>query len=90
MREKSQQCTECAHTFHAEGPCTGWDGFIGGFRCECKGTWYGETRDLSGFCYILVGTSVERGAASHAACPGKGYVYPCQCECHDDSFTTMP
>lgn len=84
MRETRPVCDECRHEFHAMGQCTG---FYKGNRCPCAGTWYDEARAISGFCYVLYGTPVERDLASHAACPGKNYPYPCECECHSDSFT---
>lgn len=87
MIQMQPVCDTCRHAFHAKGPCTGW---YRGDRCRCSGIWYDETRSISGFCYTLVGTSKERETESHAACPGKDYVYPCECDCHDDSFTFEP
>lgn len=84
MREIQPVCDPCNHPFHAMGPCTG---YAGSGRCQCPGSWPTEDRDISGFCYVLYGTSPQNSKASHEACPGKDYTYPCQCDCHDDSFS---
>lgn len=82
MKQFDAQCRSCRHVFHACGPCGGFD-LDKGRPCDCEGSWYEETKQISGFCYVLTGTprSVERD--SHAACPGRDYPYPCECDCHD-------
>lgn len=87
MKEMRPICDSCRHHFHAMGPCTGYNRRTGSV-CDCRGVWYDSAKSISGFCYTLSGTSREREAKSHAACPGADYIYPCECSCHeDDSFT---
>lgn len=76
------QCPDCRHGFHAKAPCTEYDSHRRQ-PCECEGTWYDETKQISGFCYILAGTPLAAERAAHAACPGGDYPYPCECRCHD-------
>ena len=89
MKETKVQCDKCRHNFHAKAPCVGYDD-RGGCNCKCEGSWPTETRQISGYCYILTGTSRERARLAHEACPGKEYPYPCECDCHEDSFTLRP
>lgn len=81
-KEVDTQCTRCRHRFHAMGPCTGFD-LERGMECACEGAWYEEERQISGYCYIFVGDTLATERASHAACPGRDYLYPCECRCHD-------
>lgn len=83
MKEFRPRCKMCRHEFHAEGPCTGWDPNRGR-PCACEGAWYETEKAISGFCYVLLGVSRDTERASHAACPGADYYYPCECDCHDD------
>lgn len=86
MKEHRPICDSCRHVFHAMAPCTGHT-TVTGSRCQCRGVWYDETRSISGFCYVLSGTSREQENEAHAACPGKDYPYPCECTCHGDAFS---
>ena len=82
MKEHRPVCPSCPHPFHALAPCANYD-ISRGRPCDCEGRWHEQTKQISGFCYSLTGTPVAMERASHAACPGEDYYYPCECDCHD-------
>lgn len=82
MKEISPQCDKCRHNFHAQAPCAGYVMGVSGGLCKCEGSWPEETRQVSGFCYILTGTPRAKAESLHLECPGDKYPYPCECKCH--------
>ena len=83
MKEFRPRCLRCPHEFHAHVSCDHWDSERGR-PCACEGSWHEEARQISGFCHVISGTTRAAARASHAACPGEDYYYPCECDCHDD------